>query len=254
MARAEVFAPDEVAVVHRFYHNLLGTWFTTDPIGYQSGPNLFEYCQSLPQIAADPFGLNGRGLVIRKKPLPTLRDLKGVPLFGILKPGNKLVALSQLTKVNCLEFAINHDCAVYPLPDNSIKKVTDAFGCDCHANVSATNCQKKCKSCESNKNFIMIYIYRLMGSIFVRDPDKPNSWFNDTNLWDNNFTAHYDFHAIRGSNSFDFPSYDYQEHRAEKGAKDDTTGNPDTYTLTEQRPDYFPADLTFTKFSCCKRN
>ena len=66
MARAEVFALDEVAVVHRFYHNLLGTWFTTDPIGYQSGPNLFEYCQSRPQIAAVPFGLKGRGLVVKK--------------------------------------------------------------------------------------------------------------------------------------------------------------------------------------------
>ena len=151
-------------------------------------------------------------------------------------------------------FASNHDCAVYPLPDNSIKRITDAFGFDCHAHVSARNCQKKCKSCESDNNYIIIYIYKPRGSIFVRDPDKPISSFNDTNLWNNNYTAHYDFHAIRGSNSFDFPSYDYQEHRADKEAKDDTTGNPDTYTPTEQRPDYFPADLTFTKICCCKRN
>ena len=108
------------------------------------------------------------------------------PHAGLKKRGCVPIMVDEIALIrgqhSFVGFASNHDCAVYPLPDNSIKRITDAFGFDCHANVSARNCQK-------NASLARVIIITLgftctsqRGSVFVRDPDKPISCFSDTNL------------------------------------------------------------------------
>jgi len=43
-------------VRHRVYHPYAGTWLQRDPLGYSNGPNLYQYCKSMPSVSTDPSG------------------------------------------------------------------------------------------------------------------------------------------------------------------------------------------------------
>jgi RHS repeat-associated protein len=45
---------DNYYVRNRYYSPILGRWLTRDPIGYQGGKNLYEYCGGRPVTAIDP--------------------------------------------------------------------------------------------------------------------------------------------------------------------------------------------------------
>ena len=45
---------------HRVYHAHLGRFVSRDPVGYESGHNLFEYVNSAPVQDLDPLGLEGK--------------------------------------------------------------------------------------------------------------------------------------------------------------------------------------------------
>jgi RHS repeat-associated protein len=46
------------SVRHRVLHSDLGRWSRRDPLGYQDGPNLYEYAHGRALLALDPFGLS----------------------------------------------------------------------------------------------------------------------------------------------------------------------------------------------------
>jgi RHS repeat-associated protein len=45
----------------RWYASGYGTFYTRDPIGYEGGDNLYQYCDSNPLSFVDPLGLNSKG-------------------------------------------------------------------------------------------------------------------------------------------------------------------------------------------------
>ncbi len=46
----------------RYYHPSLGRWITTDPQGFQGGPNLYAYVLNNPLLYCDPYGLLAKSL------------------------------------------------------------------------------------------------------------------------------------------------------------------------------------------------
>jgi RHS repeat-associated protein len=51
---------------YRWYDPNQGRWLSRDPIGYEGGPNLYEYCGTNPVMYADPLGLMFSDLVDRR--------------------------------------------------------------------------------------------------------------------------------------------------------------------------------------------
>jgi RHS repeat-associated protein len=66
--------------LYRYYHPPLGRWTSRDPIGYDSGGNLYAYCRSGPVDLRDPQGLTA---ALAAGSSETIRASAWIQMFGL---------------------------------------------------------------------------------------------------------------------------------------------------------------------------
>ena len=71
----------------RAYHHRLGRWMQRDPLHYDDGPNIYQYCGGFAGNAIDPMGLKARDLNgAKREPINISKNLSGAtpsPGWGI---------------------------------------------------------------------------------------------------------------------------------------------------------------------------